>query len=103
MIDVKKIAFDIDGTLLDDQDKPIEYRIELLKDLARTGYEIIVWSGGGRDYAEEVVRRLKLQDFVSDAMSKLESDGSVDLAFDDQPNILLARVNIQLTWEDQSK
>ncbi len=44
--------------------------IELLKKHWRDGYKIVVWSGGGEDWATEVVNKLDLNDFVDVRLSK---------------------------------
>lgn len=54
------IAFDVDGTLIDENEKLITSTAILL--LAFLGQEwknvdIIIWSGGGKDYARTMVQR----------------------------------------------
>lgn len=59
------IAFDVDGTLID-SDGNTNWRItELLRILSRfKNVDIVVWSGGGKSYAEMIVRHLKLEKYV---------------------------------------
>lgn len=70
------IAFDIDGTLL----------LQILaKSMKNT--KVIVWSGGGKEYAEQIVRRYGLERYVHRCYGKTEYEaeieGTVDIAFDD--------------------
>ena len=65
------VAFDIDGTLISEyDDTPNWPMIDLLRQFHALGATIIVWSGGGVDYAEMWVRRLNLGAFVSGTFSK---------------------------------
>lgn len=41
-----------------------KYNVTLLKKMAARGHAIVVWSGGGSDWAEAVVQALELEDFV---------------------------------------
>jgi phosphoserine phosphatase len=85
------IAFDVDGTLIDFDDNPRWRVIELAQHLAYLPHRVIIWSGGGKDYAEVVARRLGFH--VSDGptigsevecFGKFDSNAPVvDIAFDD--------------------
>lgn len=46
------------------------FNIQSLKTHHQKGHNIIVWSGSGREWAESVVRALKLEDFVDLVMCK---------------------------------
>jgi FMN phosphatase YigB (HAD superfamily) len=87
-----KIAFDVDDTLIDEEDNPRVEIIRLLRDLARlTESEIIVWSSRGKDWAEYWLERLELSNHVQEARGK-DSDYQADIAFDDDATELhLAR------------
>jgi hydroxymethylpyrimidine pyrophosphatase-like HAD family hydrolase len=89
------IAFDVDGTLIDKDDKPRKEVIALLRALAN-GNEIIVWSGGGKSYADMWVNRLNLGEFVYQTASKIGiAQKDIDLAIDDQ-DVKLGLYNIKL-------
>jgi hydroxymethylpyrimidine pyrophosphatase-like HAD family hydrolase len=99
-----KIAFDIDGTIISNtsglgQEKlniEIYNLMVLLSRMKNT--EIIVWSGGGRDYAEQIVNKYGLTSYVSRCYGKYEYDesidGRVDIAFDDEHAFSLADKNL---------
>jgi len=117
------IAFDIDGTLLNNEGIPPEtpshlrprcgvninavMLMQLLSKQKNT--KIIVWSGGGRDYAEKICREYGFDKYVHRAYGKpqgthglanihgsydYETDGPVDIAFDDIHACVLADKNI---------
>lgn len=66
------VFFDIDGTLLDEHDRPREEVIDLLKAFYRVGCTIGVWSGGGLHYVQRRVRQLDLESFVTYQASKTQ-------------------------------
>jgi len=49
---------------------PNKYNIDLLKKMAQRGHAIVVWSGGGADWCEAVIKALGLQEFVQACMGK---------------------------------
>lgn len=54
------IAFDVDGTLVAEGDKPIAETLMLLSDFLIQPWknvDIIVWSGGGAEYARTMVEK----------------------------------------------
>lgn len=88
------IAFDVDGTLFDELDRP---RFEII-DLLRWYYEwtdwnIVIWSGGGESYAEMKARQLGLSNVKRVSFATKGSLTDVDIAVDDQP-VSLAKINI---------
>lgn len=107
------VAFDCDGTLRhsvetawvrlgrdadpDDVlalvDTPRDDVIELLKQFAaHPEFEVIVHSGGGDWYAQSLVDKLGLNDFVDAVRSKWGTRGAYDIAVDDQ-EVKLGKVN----------
>lgn len=87
------IAFDIDGTLDGGGSQNQWVHGELLK-FAGQGHEIIVWSGGGVEYAQRYVDRYKLPARVVIKCSEV-----VDVAFDDAaPNLKNARLTITVPY-----
>ena len=74
-----RVAFDIDGTLLDDADAPRYDVVALLHSLQALGAEIFIWSGGGIPYAQRWVERLGLNGVKIAAKWSID----VDLAIDD--------------------
>lgn len=101
------IAFDVDGTLID-SDGNTNWRItELLRTLSKfKNVNIIVWSGGGKSYAEMIVRHLGLEKYVKACYAKnhLGKDDSgkhlfdpeitPDIAIDDIQDCNLGLVNL---------
>ena len=107
------IAFDIDGTILNNEGIPPETPthlrpqcgvnlevIMLIQILSRKmkNTKVIVWSGGGKEYAESICRRYGLEKYIHRAYGKAEYDetieGKVDICFDDVHACKLAEKNI---------
>jgi len=98
------IAFDVDGTLISNtnglgQERlniPIYNLMVLLSSMKNV--KVIVWSGGGQDYATQIVLKYGLGKYVESIYSKQDYDetihGKVDIAFDDQHEFCLADKNI---------
>jgi hypothetical protein len=90
------IAFDIDGTIygspfLHKAEPVLNLKtvqlMELLHEHVRN-CKIYVWSGGGKEYAEQIVVKFGLDKWVDRCFGKHEYDetidGKVDIAFDDE-------------------
>lgn len=93
------IAFDVDQTLITPDFKPIYKNIDLLIKLSEVG-DILVWSGGGKDYAEQWVRKLGLEQYVEFTDIKnthCASYYNVQISFDDQ-EVKLGLINFQLPY-----
>ena len=84
----------VDGTLIDFDDNPRWDVIEMLKTLS-VKHTIIVWSGGGKDYARVWVDRLFLRDFVTESRDKPLKMAPVNISFDDE-DVALASVNVRI-------
>jgi phosphoserine phosphatase len=103
------IAFDIDGTILNNEGIPPETPahlrpacgvnlevILLIQILSKKmkNTRIIVWSGGGLEYARQIVRRYGLERYVDKCYGKDDCDETVDICFDDVHACELAEKNI---------
>lgn len=107
------IAFDVDGTLITnvpadlyeqkrppigqayDYDTPNRDIVELLVILSRfKNVKIVVWSGGGQQYAQTWVDRLKLSKWVWKTAGKLDGTVSPDIAIDDIHDCDLGKINL---------
>lgn len=88
--DILIVAFDVDGTLIDFEDQPRKQIVLLAYMLMEAGHEVIVWSGGGKEYAEMWAARLSLEGAT--CMSKFPASAlpHVDIAFDDEMDTILA-------------
>lgn len=93
------IAFDVDDTLIIppeatglDRDVPNYEVIAIYKWFESQGCDMIIWSGGGVDYAKMWAEKLGLK---SAMVLPKEKDERVDVAFDDC-DVDLARVNIKV-------
>lgn len=94
----KTIAFDVDGTLIDFDDSPRWEVITVLRLLHELGHRIVVWSGGGADYAEMWSNKLFIRDMVDEYRQKTQQDAEwlgADICFDDEV-VNLAKVNIKV-------
>lgn len=106
------LAFDIDGTLITNLDPDREHGevsskevphdtiISMLKTFSRfKNIKILVWSGGGKSYAETIGRRLELDPYVWRYASKLEAPeikalGYPIVAIDDIQDCNLGDINL---------
>ncbi len=86
------IGFDVDGTLLDYNDKPRDDIIELFNWFKNHHHKVIIWSGGGAEYAETIARRLGLE---ADAYLMKHQSEQVDIAVDDE-FVKLGRLNLKV-------
>ena len=80
---MKVVAFDVDGTLIDDEDRPRADIIEKLVWHKQQGDYVVVWSGGGLVYARHWVSRLCLDRYVDAVWPKLKGR-PVHITYDDQ-------------------
>jgi len=81
----KIIAFDIDGTLINEfNDAPKYWVINLLLWFKKIGWDVVIWSGGGIDYATTRVRKLGFENLVR-ILPKWSI--SVDIAVDDEAEL----------------
>lgn len=91
---VKRIAFDVDGTLIvktQDGDVPRYEIVSLAFAFHNLGHKVFVWSGGGEDYALMWARKLGLLPFIRVLPKSRNYD--IDIAFDDHATSL-AKVDV---------
>lgn len=90
------VCVDVDGTLFHHSGEVNADMVMLIKILTRY-CDVYVWSGGGSAYAKQRARDAKVQDYIVDAIGKLEVDriGRPDITFDDA-DYLLGKVNIKI-------
>ena len=94
------IAFDVDGTLITNGEAKPDISnpriVELLKILSSfKNVKIVVWSGGGKEYAERWVRLLGIGDYVWRVASKMEHEQiKPHIAIDDIQNTALGKFNL---------
>lgn len=69
------------GTLIDSDNNPIPENILLLSIFQKLNCKIIVWSGGGKEYADEVIKRLKLANITTADKGSLEPHITFDDAY----------------------
>lgn len=91
------VAFDVDGTLVDGDAQSLEDVRSLLILLKRMDCKIVVWSGGGTDYAAMMARRIHVDRFVDEYRAKAQYGGPdlPDITFDDE-DVTLGRVNVRI-------
>jgi hydroxymethylpyrimidine pyrophosphatase-like HAD family hydrolase len=92
-----KVAFDVDGTLIHQAgplcDTPNYLVIGMFQMFESIGCDMIIWSGGGIDYAEQWARKLGLSATILEKGSIL-----VDIAIDDL-DVLMGKVNLRVKEE----
>lgn len=98
------IAFDIDGTLITNTNGvgverlniPVYQLLTLFRGMKNT--KIVVWSGGGKEYAQQIAVKYGFANLVDVFEGKHEYDetiyGKVDIAIDDQHEFALADKNL---------
>lgn len=96
-----KIAFDVDETLIrqntDNTITPIWNTVELLRWFKGMGWEVIVWSGGGMDYAETMMNRFGIPyDRIAVKFSEEVDIAVDDLASPSEKKALSAKVIIKI-------
>ncbi len=91
------VIFDVDDTLVDINGRPRYEVIDLLRNLARFGVMIGVWSGGGADYARHNVERLGL-DLIVEWVGAKGDDLPFKVLFtvDDGPEVDFGVPNLQV-------
>lgn len=91
-----RIAFDVDDTLIipsvvtGNRDIPNYETIQVFRYFQELGYDMIIWSGSGIEWAESWRDKLGLQ-----ARVIVKGSEQVDIAFDDC-DVKLATVNVKV-------
>lgn len=100
------VAFDIDGTIygspfLHKGEPVLNLETVQIMQLFRKhikNVKIIAWSGGGREYAQQIITKFGLEKYVDGVIAKQEYDeilhGKIDIAFDDEYNFTMADKNL---------
>lgn len=100
------IAFDIDGTIygspfLHRAEPVLNLKTVQLMELLATNFKnvkIYTWSGGGQEYAEQIVTKFGLEKYVDRCFGKAEYDetlyGKIDIAIDDEAAFSLGEKNL---------
>jgi phosphoserine phosphatase len=90
------VAFDVDGTLIDAGPKYYEDIIQTLKVMSKwKNVKIVVWSGGGKEYAARWGRLLDIDKYVWKYASKTEwRDIRPDIAIDDIQDTAIGGINL---------
>lgn len=60
----KLVAFDIDGTILDSNKRPLESTLEALRQLRQAGHFVTLATGRSRYLAREVIRELAFENYI---------------------------------------
>src|SRR3972149_202441 len=94
-----RIAFDTDDTLIvpknvvgASEDTPNYEVIAIARWFQKNGHELIIWSGGGVDWAKRWGEKLGLEPFE---VRVKEKSADIDIAFDDC-DVDLAKVNVKV-------
>ena len=74
-----RIAFDCDYTLIGENNEPRYEVIDLFRWFEKQGWEMIIWSGGGIDYAKHWAEKLGLKAKIIAKCSE-----KVDICIDDE-------------------
>ena len=101
------VAFDVDDTLIVpavatgfDRDVPNYETIAVYRWFQAQGHDMVIWSGGGADYARQWADRLGLTaDYYLDKNDRMAR--APDLAFDDS-DLTLATVNVEVRRSNNS-
>ena len=91
----RTVAFDVDGTLINIQrDTPRYDVIDLFLQFYALGFRMVIWSGGGEEYATRWTEKLGLIDYVTKISAK-NQDLHPYIAVDDE-EVTFGTVNIQV-------
>lgn len=87
------ITIDVDGTLLDANEKLVPQAFEGLQQLKDAGHCLQLWSGGGAEYAEKIATKYNLTHLFDSYAKK------IDVAIDDLPQTAHPLAVVQVDQE----
>jgi phosphoglycolate phosphatase-like HAD superfamily hydrolase len=95
---VRTVYIDVDGTLIDIDNKIYKGVEKVLKRFKNLGYTLICWSHGGREHAKDICQRHNIDSFFTHFLDK------PDILVDDTPMRILDAAKIfiadEVFWED---
>lgn len=93
-----KIAFDIQGVLISNDNVRSETMINLLKMLKEAGHFIIVWSGDDIGLMKKQMNEIGIMDYIDFLVNKMNIDKDMlpDIAFDDNELVLARYATIKI-------
>jgi hypothetical protein len=95
------ISIDVDGTLLDENEKPVRQARESLQMLKDAGHCLQLWSAGGADYAYNQAVKHKLTDLFESYAKK--SDVAIDDLSETAHPLAVIHVNQERTLDFATK
>ena len=91
---VRSVFIDVDGTLIDIDNKIYKGVDKVLKRFKNLGYTLICWSHGGKEHAKDICQRHNIDSFFTHFLDK------PDIIVDDDPNRIITAPKIFLITED---
>lgn len=89
------VAFDVDGTLITHGDEPRQHIVDFYRAFQKMGCRMVVWSGGGFEYAKYWAEKLDLKPDI--ILSKYSQENEVivpDIIIDDEAGYVNGKVGI---------
>ena len=97
---VRSVFIDVDGTLIDIDNRIYKGVDKVLKRFKNLGYTLICWSHGGREHAKDICQRHNIDSFFTYFLDK------PDIIVDDNADRILSAPKIftatDTWWEDFS-
>lgn len=90
------IGCDVDGTLINFDNTPNYQMIDILRNLKSLGCQIVISSGGGKDYAKHWIDKLGLEEELEAVVVEKKKNDKIDIFFDDEM-VDIGRINIKIT------
>jgi hypothetical protein len=83
---ISRVFFDIDGTLVSENDSIRPHAKEIVMELIKAGIQVIFWSGGGLDYAATWANRI--HPYVRSGCKNLREIHKSDFVVDDMTAVV---------------